>query len=175
MKKIIVLLTVIGMMAVFTTTVTAQSTTDTKSNAAKAEVLSAIALTAVNPLEFGGFTPGTGGTVVVTSAGVRSKTDFVTLVTGTVTFTPASYTVTGTGLATYAITIPTASFNVVNTTDVVPHATMAVTAMECSYALLHSAFLAGGTDAFTVGGTLTVASGQVAGIYAGTFNVTVAY
>jgi hypothetical protein len=32
-----------------------------------------------------------------------------------------------------------------------------------------------GTDSFTVGGTLAVAAGQVAGVYAGIFNVTVAY
>ncbi len=51
---------------------------------------------------------------------------------------------------------------------------MAVTAMDCSDGLNHT-FLANGTDAFTVGGTLTVANAQEPGLYTGTFNVTVAY
>ena len=161
------------MMAGFTVGVKAQ-TSDTKANDAKAEVLGAIALTTVNPLQFGGFTTTGVGTVVMPSTGVRSKTLLVTLVTTTVTPTAASYTVTGTGLATYSIVIPTVSFNVTNTTGA-GNETMAVTAMECSYASLHSAFSAGGTDAFTVGGTLTTGATQVPGVYTGTFNVTVAY
>ena len=38
-----------------------------------------------------------------------------------------------------------------------------------------STLSATGTDNFTLGGTLTVAAAQVAGIYAGAFNVTVDY
>jgi hypothetical protein len=175
MKKIIVLFTAVFMMAGFTVKVMAQ-TSDMKSNDAKAQVLGAIALTTVNPLQFGGFTCGaSGGTVVIAVNGDRSKTgaDLV-LVTGTVTPTAASYTVTGTGLATYSIVIPVASFNVTNTTGS-GNETMAVTDMGCSYATLHSAFSAGGTDAFTAGGTLTAGASQAPGVYTGTFNVTVAY
>ncbi|MEI6898922.1 MAG: DUF4402 domain-containing protein [Bacteroidota bacterium] len=173
MKKLLILFAAIVMMVGFTTTVMAQ-VTDTKANDAKAQVLGAISLTTVNPLQFGGFTTTGIGTVIMPSTGARSKTLLVTLVNTTVTPTAASYTVTGTGLATYAITIPIASFNVTNTTGAGAE-TMAVTAMECSYPTLHSAFSSGGTDAFTVGGTLTTVATQVPGIYTGTFDVTVAY
>lgn len=168
LKKTLLIFAAVLLMAGFTTKVMAQ---DTKSNNANASILGAITLTTVNPLDFGGITPGAGGTVVLSTGSAATPTG-VTLVAGT-TPTAASYTVTGTGLATYAITIPTASFNITNTTT--GSATMAITAMNCSYAGLTSAFIAAGTDAFTVGGTLTVGSGQVAGIYTGTFDVTVAY
>lgn len=171
MKKTLLIFAAILLMAGFTGKTMAQST-DTKSNNANASILGAIALTVVNPLDFGGMNPGTGGTVVLTAAGVATPTG-VTLVAGT-TPTAASYTVTGTGLATYAITIPTVSFNITNTTGAGAE-TMTVTAMGCSYTGLTSTFVAGGTDAFTVGGTLTVASGQAAGVYTGSFDVTVAY
>lgn len=173
MKKSLIIIAAIVMIAGFTNKVMAQAT-DTKSNNANAQILGAIALTKVNPLEFGGIVPSTGGTVVIATDGTRSKTGAITLLTSTVTPTAASYTVTGTGLASYAITIPIASFNVTNTTGAGAE-TMAVTAMNCSYASLLSAFAPAGTDAFTVGGTLTVGNAQVPGIYTGTFNVTVAY
>jgi hypothetical protein len=38
-----------------------------------------------------------------------------------------------------------------------------------------STLSASGTDNFTLGGTLTVLANQVAGVYAGTFDVTVDY
>jgi hypothetical protein len=172
MKNLIMIFAVVVIMAGFTTKVLAQAT-DTKSNDANAQILGTIALTTVTPLDFGSMTPSTGGTVIVTYGGSRTQSGAVVLVAG-ITPTAASYTVTGTGLATYAITIPSASFDITNTTGAGAE-TMAVTAMGCSYAGLTSAFIADGTDAFTVGATLTVASAQVAGVYTGTFDVTVAY
>jgi hypothetical protein len=171
MKKILLIFAAILLMAGFTNKVMAQAT-DTKSNDAKASIIGAIALTVANPLEFGAITPGTGGTVIIDVEGGRTKTGTVGLVTGTAP-TAASYTVTGTGLATYAITIPTDPIIITNTTGA--SETMEVTEMDCSYGALTSVFAAGGTDAFTVGGTLTVLTGQVAGFYTGPFEVTVAY
>ncbi len=172
MKKSIVIIAAIVMMVGFTSRVMAQST-DTKSNDANAQILGAIALTVGTPLEFGGVVASTGGTVVIATNGSRTSTGALTLLTSTVTPTAASYTVSGTGLASYAITIPTASFNVTNTTGAGAE-TMAVTAMVCSKGSA-SAFDASGADAFTVGGTLTVGSAQIPGVYTGTFDVTVAY
>ena len=173
MKKILSIFVATLVMAGFTNQVLAQ-TSDTKANPVRAEVLSAIVLTAVNPLEFGGFTTTGIGTVVMPSTSSRSSTLLVTLVTTTVTPTPASYTVAGTGLATYSIVIPTASIDVTNTTGGGAEK-MAVTAMECSYVSKHSTFASNGTDAFTVGGTLTTLATQAPGVYTGTFDVTVAY
>ena len=172
MKKSFVIIAAIVMMVGFTSRVMAQ-VTDTKSNSANAQILGAIALTTVNPLEFGGIVPGSGGSVVIATDGTRTLTT-VTGVNVSVTPTAASYTVTGTGLVAYTITIPTAAFNITNTTGTGPFATMAVSAMDCSGTLNHT-FAADGTDAFTVGGTLTVANAQAPGLYTGTFDVTVAY
>ena len=169
MKKTLFIFAAIVLMAGFTTKVMGQAT-DTKPNNANAQILGAIALTAVNPLEFGSMNPGaTVGTVVLTTLNVATASGGVVLVAGIPT--AASYTVTGAGSRTYAITIPVAPFNVTCATA----QTMAVTAMNCSYAGLTSTFTVGGTDAFTVGGTLNVALNQVVGIYTGTFPVTVAY
>jgi hypothetical protein len=172
MRKLILSFFAIILVASLSNKVMAQDVSDTKSNDANAQILGAIALTVGDPLEFGGIVPGTGGTVEITTAGVRNLTT-VTGVTASTTPTAASYTVTGTGLVPYTITIPTASFNITNTTGS-GNETMAITAMTCSGGLSHT-FAANGTDAFTVGGTLTVGNAQVPGVYTGTFEVTVEY
>ncbi len=172
MKRLIFSFLAILLVASFSNQAVAQDVSDTESNDANAQILGAIVLTVGDPLEFGGIVPGTGGTVVITTAGVRNLTT-VTGVTASTTPSAASYTVTGTGLVPYTITIPTASFNITNTTGS-GNETMAVTAMNCSGGLSHT-FAANGTDAFTVGGTLTVGNAQVPGLYTGTFDVTVEY
>lgn len=173
MRKIILSFLAIIMVASFSNKAVAQ-TEDTKSNDANAQILGAIALTVGDPLEFGGIVPdgSSSGTVVISTTGARNLTT-VTGVSASVTPTAASYTVTGTGLVPYTITIPTASFNITNTTGSGAE-TMAVTAMTCSGGLSHT-FAADGTDAFTVGGTLTVGAAQEPGVYTGTFDVTVEY
>lgn len=180
MKNSIKLFAAIVMMAGFTSALNAQST-DTKGNDANAQILGAIALTAVQDLEFGGIVPDatTPGTVTIDNADGRDKTGPLTLVTSSVTPKSGAYTVTGTGLIPYVITLPTASFDITNTTGAGAE-TMAVTNMTCSKGALtagsvNSVFSAGGTDAFKVGGTLTVSDAQEPGLYTGTFNVTVAY
>ena len=174
MKNSVFKFLTIAMIVAFSANVMAQDVTDTESNDANAQILSAIALTVGDPLEFGGIIPdgSTDGSVEITTAGVRNLTT-VTGVTASTTPTAASYTVTGTGLVPYTITIPTASFNITNTTGSGGE-TMAVTAMTCSDGLSHT-FDASGNDAFTVGGTLTVPAAQEPGYYTGTFDVTVEY
>jgi hypothetical protein len=173
MRKLILVFLAIVMVASFSNKAVAQ-TEDTKSNDANAQILGAIALTVGDPLEFGGIIPdgSASGTVEITTAGVRNLTT-VTGVTASTTPSAASYSVTGTGLVPYTITIPTTSFNITNTTGSGAE-TMAVTAMTCSGTLNHI-FASDGTDAFTVGGTLTVGAAQVPGLYTGTFDVTVEY
>lgn len=173
MRKLVLVFLAIVMVASFSNKAVAQ-TEDTKSNDANAQILGAIALTVGDPLEFGGIVPdgSASGTVVITTAGVRNLTT-VTGVTASTAPTAASYTVTGTGLVPYTITIPTASFNITNTTGSGAE-TMAVTAMNSSGGLSHT-FASDGTDAFTVGGTLTVGAAQEPGLYTGTFDVTVEY
>lgn len=166
----------IVMMAGFSTSVMAQDVTSTKPNAAQGSILGAIALTTVNPLSFGNIIPDAAavGTVTMDNAEGRTFT-VVTLVDGTITPTSASYTVTGTGDASYSIVIPTASFDILNTTTGVATDKMAVTAMTCSKSDLLSTFSHTGTDGFKVGGTLNVGIAQTPGKYTANFDVTVAY
>jgi len=181
MKKLIMLFVAIVMMAGFSTTVMAQLTDDA-TNDANAQILGAIAVTAVNPLEFGGMTSALIGTAVMTPGGGLSATGGVTLlVGGVITPTPASYTVSGTGLTQYTIHIPVdGDSKVITNTTGIGAETMTLTSWTCSKGAVtagdvNSTFLANGTDSFSVGATLSVAAAQAPGVYEGTFNVTVAY
>lgn len=134
---------------------------------ATATVIAPIAIANTADLAFGKFAASTGGTVVMDPAGARTATGAVVLST----VTPggaASFDVTGDNNATYAITLPgTASITSgVNTMSV-----GTFTSTPSATGTLSAA----GAQTVTVGGTLTVASAQVAGAYTGTFSVTVEY
>lgn len=181
MKKSLIIIAAIIMIAGLTNRVMAQ-TSSTKPNDANAQILGAIVLTAVQDLEFGGIVADAAspGTVIIDNADGRTSGGAVTLVSGTIIPKSGAYTVTGTGDATYSILIPTASFDILNTTTVAPANKMAVTDMTCSKGALtlgyvNSVFAHAGTDTFKIGGKLNVLAGQVPGLYTGTFDVTVAY
>ena len=118
-------------------------------------------------LSFGSFTAGTGGTVSVTSAGAVSASGDVSMVTG-VNASADAFTVTGT--ANRAFGIASSTGNTVSTGGATP-AIMAFTVSPGTSAALN----ASGSFAMSVGGALTVASGQAAGSYTGTYSVTVTY
>jgi len=123
-------------------------------------------------LAFGSFAAGAGGTVIVSPAGVRSKTGGVLLVTSPVN--AASFNVTrATGACnqTYTITLPAngtvtltsgANSMAVNNFVSNPSGNGQLQFPSCSQVL-------------TVGATLTVAVGQATGNYNGTFPVTVVF
>ena len=119
-------------------------------------------------LRFGKFAAGTGGTVVMTTAGVRSKTSAVML-SALDAGGAASFAVTGDSTATYAITLPTTvTITHTNTTN-----TMSVGTFVSNPS--GTGTLTAGAQTLLVGGTLTVGSAQVAGAYSGSFSVTVDY
>jgi hypothetical protein len=127
-----------------------------------------ITLANLSGLSFGDvFANATGGTVLLTPAGIRTATGGLVLAsTGTVG--AATFTVGGAKSATYAITLPTGA------TLTGPSGTMAVktfTSTPSGTGLLSAT----GTQALAVGATLTVGANQADGNYAGTFPVTVAY
>ena len=137
------------------------------SGTANANVLAPMTITAGTALNFGTFTPNaTGGTVVIATGGGRSFTGTV-LGTAATTISAATFNVTGTGSAGFAISVP-GTFNVTRTgfTE-----TMAVVVNVASA----TGTLSGGTASFPVGGTLTVGAGQVAGAYSGSYSMTVEY
>lgn len=113
---------------------------------------------------------GTGGTVVLAPAGTRTGTSGVTLPSTTGTVTAADFTVTGSGSLTYSITLPSS----VTLTHSGGVQTMAASSFISNPSATGT--LSSGTQNISVGATLTVAAGQLAGAYtSGNFNVTVNY
>ena len=135
-------------------------------------IIAPIAIAKNVDMNFGNIVSGAAlGTVVLTPAGVRSKTGGAFLpstLPGTVT--AASFTVTGATGYTYAITLPAAVTTVTSGANTMTVDTWTSTPTG-------TGTLAGGTQTLTVGGTLHVGANQVAGTYvSGTaFTVTVAY
>ena len=175
MKKSIILFAAIAMTAIFTNQTMAQATVT--GTTAGAKILVPITLTETGVLHFGTMYKGTGGTCVLATDGTRSFTGGVTAAAVAPFLSNATYDVTGAVNTTYAITLP-ASVTVTETVGLV--ATMTINAMTVlpfnTGANAVTGTLSGtGLDNLTVGGTLTVAGTQATGIYAGTFDVTVAY
>lgn len=133
-------------------------------------------------LSFGTFTPGGGGTVVVSPAGARTATGGVTLFTAAQFSQPAaaSYIVANpsNGVSSFTITLPASSVILTRTGGT---ATMSVGTFTSNpvtgQGTNKKGFgqLAGGSGNFTVGATLTVGASQAAGTYTGTYSVTVAF
>lgn len=142
---------------------------------ATAVVLAPITITTNSNLVFGGFLPGTGGTVTITAANptVRGFTGAVTLVNSGSAPAPqaAAFTLGGTDGYNYTITL--ADGNITG-----PGAPMGIVfsfSNDGSGNVNRAARnLITGSPLY-VGGELTVASGQTAGSYTGNFTITVAY
>lgn len=135
-----------------------------------ASVSWAQSLTANLPLVFGSFAPGaTSGTVTISAAGARSSGGGVFLVPSGAG-SAGSYTVGGTGNATYAITLPA---NGVVALVNGPHS-MAVNNFTSSPGTTGQ-LSGGGSQTLTVGATLSVGGNQATGSYSGSFDVTVEY
>jgi hypothetical protein len=158
-SRISLLAAVVATLSTFSVSAMAATATGT----ASATVLTPIAIAAGTALNFGTLAGNaSGGTVVVTAGGTRSTTGTVVVTSGA--FSAGSFTVTGTGAATFGVTYP-ASFNVVSNAN-----TMAVQVAGAA-----TGTLANGTVALPVGGTLTVGANQAAGSYTGTYTMTVEY
>lgn len=168
MKKITLL--AILAIAAFSNNANAQSTATAT---ATATIVTPIGITKHIDMSFGNIAvTGTAGTVVLSTADGRTKTGGVTLPTVTGTVSAASFDVTGTGGYTYTINMPaTIELKHTNNTDV-----MSVTNINNSVGLT-GALDATGTQNIKVGGTLNVASSQLAGVYsnATALSVTVNY
>ena len=144
----------------------ASGNTSTAAGTASAAIVAPIVLTHTTgaALNFGKFTVGAGGTVVVSSAGTGSVTNDVGFVPGSTTAAD-QFSLTGDvsrafGITTTSGTISNGSKTMNFTTS--PSAASGTTSTT-------------GTATFTVGGTLTVAGTETAGSYTGTYNATVQY
>ena len=135
---------------------------------ATAEVLSTLTVTADSALNFGQIAANTGGTVTVNGDSTVASTG--TLIS-TGTRAPAGFTVTGTPGVNVVLTLPgTATLTRVSGTQ-----TMSITGFNSNRSGAFQLAAGTGSATFAVGGTLGVASGQVAGVYNGTFSVSVEY
>jgi hypothetical protein len=125
-----------------------------------ATIITPIAITKTANLEFGNIAvnPTLGGTVVMPTSGVRTKTLGVTLPVSTGTPGQASFTVTGLAGSTFSFGLPTA-FTILGPGD-----PMTVDAFTSS----STGTLSSGTEIVTVGATLHVAAAQLAGSYTNT-------
>lgn len=145
---------------------------------ASGTVITPIAIVSTANLAFGNFAPGVGGTVTVSTSGVRSGSGVI-LTTGA----PASaarFDITGQAGTTYAITH--SGTTVLTNTTGSGGETMTLTKFSdltganATSGNATSGTLSGaGAQSLFVGGTLTVGGAQVAGVYAGSVIATVEY
>ncbi len=132
---------------------------------AKVKIFAPISISSGGDMDFGTMvTTGTAGTVTVTPAGARSSVD-VDLLGGIPA--AASFDATGASDATYSIILPSSA------TLSSGGNTMTVDTFTDDAGA--SPTLVGGSDTFNVGATLHVDANQAAGLYSGTFTVTVNY
>lgn len=124
-------------------------------------------------LSFGSFVAGTGGTVTVSPASIRSATGGVTLISSGAG-AASQATISGTLGSTYSITLP--ANNSVSLSDGNAH-TMAVNQFASNPAATSGStgLLLVGSQNLLIGATLSVTNNQVVGNYSGTFSVTVTY
>jgi len=131
---------------------------------------SAQTINGVTSLSFGSFIAGSGGTITVSPAGLRSPVGGVILVGQGGGVAAAQFTVMGTANATYSITLPAS--NTLELSDGNGNV-MALNSFVSSPAVTGT--LMGGSQVIRIGATLVVRPNQPPGSYAGAFNVTVNY
>ena len=167
MKKII-FFAAIAMIA-FTTNAVAQSSATTTA-ATDAKVIAPITISKTVDMNFGNLVSTVaGGAIVLPTTGARSGDAAILLGTQNGTVTAASFTVTGETAFTYAITLPTGTFNVSNS-DATP-ATMAVGTFVSSPNATGT--LTAGTETLKVGATITLLANQASGVYTNTADLAV--
>lgn len=164
MKKIILVAGAIASLS--TPAFAAPGNTDQADGAATAEVVAPLTLThdAGAALNFGTFTSGTtGGTVTVSRGGAGTAGGDVTLMPGSVEAAD-SFSVEGDPGRRFAIVTGA------GTVDFGTESMGFTTNARANHTLDES-----GNAAFTVGGELTVGADQAAGVYTGSYTVTVTY
>lgn len=169
MKKVTIILTGVILMSIAALNVNAQSTA-TESADATANILQHLTLVKNVDLAFGDIITDTDGGTVKIAATLAGGPTYDGLPTQLTTTTAAAkFTASGQDGATFAITLPgTVVITNLNTK------TMEIADFISSKGTT-AVSLTGGSTEFYVGATLTVGAAQEAGLYSGTFPVTVTY
>jgi hypothetical protein len=137
-------------------------------------VVTPIAIAAAVDLVFGSFAPGAGGTVTVSTSGVRASSGPI-LMSGA-TPSAARFNITGEASTTYAITHSGSATLVSGANSMVLTKFSDFAAANATAGNPASGTLDGsGAQSLYVGGTLAVAAAQAAGVYTGTVIATVEY
>lgn len=160
----------IGAFLLLNTNVMSQATA---SAPASATIVTPIGITKMVDMNFGNIAvKGTAGTVVLSTAGVRTPSGGVTLPATAGTVAAASFTVSGEGAYTYSITLPTSL--TISDAAATPN-TMTIDAFTSNPS--GTGALTAGSQVLTVGATLNVGANQVTGAYTNAtgFDVTVNY
>ena len=173
MRKIILSIVVLAAILLPANRIMAQATVTT---AGAANIVAPIALEETSSLSFGTMSvlSVTPGTCILSTSGLRTQTAGVNLSSATPISKNAAYNVTGAVSTAYAVNLP-ASFDVINGSESMTVDALKVKTTSSGVDGLTGTLSATGTDNFTLGGTLNVKAAQIAKLYTGSFDVTVAY
>jgi uncharacterized protein DUF4402 len=165
MKKLLGSVLGIGFVCLFAVDAHAQATTAAN---ASATIILPITLTKNADLNFGELSASaTAGTATVSPAGVRTVGGGVTG-GSTASVSAAGFTVSGDALRPYTITLPASATVVNGANNMTVNSFTSVPSGSGTIGLL-------GSQTLNIGATLQVNANQAAGLYSGSFNVTVAY
>jgi hypothetical protein len=168
MRKLTMLFATIIIESCIATTILAQNSASVKGTAI---YVVPITIAKTTDLNFGVIQVGsTSGTVLLTTAGVRSKTGGVTLLSPSGTVQVASFTVSGTPSSTYTISLPSSY--------IISSGAKNLTVNTFTSSPSGSGILStSGSQNINVGATLNVGASQTPGTYtnASGFSVTVNY
>lgn len=135
---------------------------------ATATIVTPIAISKTQDMNFGNISAGTGGTVTLATDGTRTKSGNVVLPAIGAGSTAAKFTVTGTDTYTYSISLP-GTITLTNTTDNTK--TMSIGTFISTPTTTGVLGTAG--QELLVGAMLTVVGGQTPGLYTNTTDLTV--
>lgn len=150
---------------------------DSESTTGSVRIIQPINLTKVNNLAFGTIVrPASGSSTITisTSSDTPSVDSGTAVVLAGGTKTRASYTVTGEGAQTVAITVP-ASFNMTSGANTIAVSLTAEAATDTLTGTLGTTGGFSGDGTLYVGGSFSISDTTVSGNYTGTFSTTVAY
>jgi spore coat protein U-like protein len=172
MKKFIISLLIVAAFVAIPVSVFAKFTAN-DDGTARARVVTTIAISNVDDLDFGSILQSaTAGTVVVAPDATGSVTSALSVGVGSTE--SAEFTVTGSPNATYSITLPSAALTLTPALGATNTTVITVNPFTSSIDL-GGVLDDGGEQTIYVGGTLNVPANPTADSYSGAFNVTVAY
>lgn len=168
-------LSLLASIALFGAVASAPAFSANTTAAATADVVTPIAITKATDLVFGRFIAGPGGSVTVSTAGLRTVSGVTAA--GGATPATASFNITGEASTSYSISIDASDTKLISGTNEMNLELFSdVTGAGATSGKVNSGLLsATGTQTLYVGGRLTVGADQAGGAYTGTIAALVNY